>query len=404
MGLFKSSKNSSVDQSVYTDIFSAIEDGVILFDSKGTIRLFNNGAGNITGWSPKDATNLDIKTVVKLIDAKGAEIKDTDNPFNKAITIGQPVKDNTASLISKNKEQISVNIGVFPIKSGNNVTSAVAIIRNVTEERKEEERLADFISTASHEMRTPVAAIEGYLALALNERVASIDNRAKEFLEKAHASTQSLGVLFQDLLTSAKAEDGRLTSHPVVVEMGSFLKQLTEEIRFTAEKKGLKTDFIMGSSNVIDTNSNESKVAPLYYAYADPNRLKEVTINLFDNAVKFTNEGRISIGITGDDSVVQFYVKDTGSGIPKEDIPHLFQKFYRVDNSATRTVGGTGLGLYICQKIIELYNGKIWVESELGKGSTFYINLPRLTTQQANSMKTAEATPEPTEAQNKPVS
>jgi two-component system phosphate regulon sensor histidine kinase PhoR len=85
--------------------------------------------------------------------------------------------------------------------------------------------------------------------------------------------------------------------------------------------------------------------------------------------------------------VVQFFIKDTGPGIPAADIPHLFQKFYRVDNSSTRTTGGTGLGLFICRKIVELYKGRIWVESEEGKGSTFYINLPRLSAEKAAELQ-----------------
>jgi signal transduction histidine kinase len=116
-----------------------------------------------------------------------------------------------------------------------------------------------------------------------------------------------------------------------------------------------------------------------------------VITNLFDNAVKYTPEGKVSIGLTGNDQVVQCYVKDTGPGIPAADVPHLFQKFYRVDNSATRTIGGTGLGLFISRKIVELYSGRVWVESELGKGSTFYINLPRLSTERASQLQTAEA-------------
>jgi two-component system sensor histidine kinase VicK len=99
----------------------------------------------------------------------------------------------------------------------------------------------------------------------------------------------------------------------------------------------------------------------------------------------------LPIGLTGNEQVVQFSVRDTGHGIPAEDLPHLFQKFYRVDNSATRTIGGTGLGLFICRKIVELYQGRIWVESEFGKGSTFFINLPRLTTQKAEAMMAEEA-------------
>src|SRR3546814_143013 len=132
-------------------------------------------------------------------------------------------------------------------------------------------------------------------------------------------------------------------------------------------------------------------IRPLYYVFVDADRMREVVTNLFDNAVKYTAEGKISIGLTGNDSVVQLYIKDTGPGIPREDVGHLFQKFYRVDNSATRTIGGTGLGLFISRKIVELYNGKVWVESEVGQGSTFYINIPRLSTQKAAEMQKAVA-------------
>jgi signal transduction histidine kinase len=177
------------------------------------------------------------------------------------------------------------------------------------------------------------------------------------------------------------------------------IEQLTNDLRFSAEKKGLFMEFVVGSgaANVINastTVAGPKVIRPLYYVYVDADRLREVITNLFDNAVKYTPDGKVSLGITGDQQVVQCYVRDTGPGIPSEDVPHLFQKFYRVDNSATRTIGGTGLGLFICQKIVELYKGRIWVESELGKGSTFYINLPRLSDKQAQE-KQAEAAANP---------
>jgi signal transduction histidine kinase len=150
----------------------------------------------------------------------------------------------------------------------------------------------------------------------------------------------------------------------------------------------------VGATNeTIDATGGEQGmkvVKPLYYVYADPERLREVITNLFDNAIKYTDQGKVSVGLTGDTGVVQLYIHDTGPGIPPDDIPHLFQKFYRVDNSATRVIGGTGLGLFICRKIVELYGGRIWVESELGKGSTFYINLPRLSSQRARALQTGE--------------
>lgn len=368
-------------------IINSIEDGVIMIDDKQTIQLLNPAAATLCGWPIDEATGINVQTVLKLVNEKGEPRDDGDNPFNQIFKSGQSVRDNSAFLMNRSKKQAPINFSLSPMLDSNGQpTAAVVVFRDVSVERAQEQQRGDFISTASHEMRTPVAAIEGYLALALNDKVATIDNRARDYLEKAHSSTQHLGQLFQDLLTSAKAEDGRLTSHPTVLELGSFLEQLTNDLRFVAEKKGLFMDFAVGSgkSNTINATKptgGERVIRPLYYVNVDADRLREVITNLFDNAVKYTPEGKVSIGLTGDDAVVQCYVRDTGPGIPAEDVPHLFQKFYRVDNSATRTIGGTGLGLFICRKIVELYSGRIWAESEVGKGSTFYINLPRVTGQ-----------------------
>lgn len=372
-------------------ILSTIEDGVVLVDDQQAIQLFNPGASDITGWSGDDARGLDWRAVCKFVNAKGEPLDASQEPLARLFATKETIRDNAANMLTKSGKIIAVGLVISPVlDAGRHVTGAVSVFRDVSEERREEQQRAEFISTASHEMRTPVAAIEGYLALALNDKVSTVDSRARDYLEKAHTSTQHLGKLFQDLLTSAKAEDGRLTSHPDIIEIGAFLEQLTSDLKFAAEKKGLGVEFTFGTSRTIDASHSgqaDKVIKPLYYTYADADRMREVVTNLFDNAVKYTDEGKVTIGLTGNDQVVQFFLRDTGPGIPAEDIPHLFQKFYRVDNSATRTIGGTGLGLFICRKIVELYGGRIWVESELGKGSTFYINLPRLTTARAEEMK-----------------
>ena len=389
--------NSLRDEKLKSDIIlSAIDDGVILIDEQGVIRLFNPAAANITGWPASEAQGLNVNAVIKLVNDKNVAYEESANPFNRIFKEGQAIHDNTAFLVSRSEKQIAISLSLSPLlDASKQAKAAVAIFRDVSQERQEEHQRAEFISTASHEMRTPVAAIEGYLALALNDKVSAIDSHAREYLEKAHLSTQHLGKLFQDLLTSAKAEDGRLSSHPVVVEIGAYLEQVAQDLKFVAEKKGLLMEFASGSSKTIDaTNKSvggDKVIRPLYYVLADPDRMREVITNLFDNAVKYTDQGKVTMGLTGNDQVVQFYIKDTGPGIPAEDIPHLFQKFYRVDNSATRTIGGTGLGLFISRKIVELYQGRIWVESKQGEGSTFFINLPRLTTQKAEQMQAAEA-------------
>jgi PAS domain S-box-containing protein len=379
-------------------IVNAIEDGVVLFDDQHMIRSFNPSAGVISGWQPAEAMNLDLSNVIKLVNSKGEPYPDAENPFQRVFTEKTTIHVTDAELLSQNGKRIPVSMNISPLTDEPNgsdktrVFAAVAVFRDVTKEREEESHRAEFISTASHEMRTPVAAIEGYIALALNDRVSTIDSRARDYLEKAHISTEHLGKLFQDLLTSAKAEDGRLSSHPVVVEMGEYLKQITQDLRFSADKKGLAIEFAVGSTQLINAREDTGHtVQPLYYVLADADRMREVITNLFDNAVKYTDQGKVSIGLTGNNDVVQFYIRDTGPGIPPEDLPHLFQKFYRVDNSATRTIGGTGLGLFICRKIVELYQGRVWVESQLGHGSTFFINLPRLSSQQAGAYQAAEA-------------
>ncbi|MFO0882249.1 MAG: histidine kinase dimerization/phospho-acceptor domain-containing protein [Candidatus Saccharimonadales bacterium] len=240
----ESTPNSSLasnlhDQKAMSEIIlGAIEDGVILIDTNRAIQMFNKAAEKITGWVAKDAIGLDYKSVIKLANEKNEPYTLEQDPLDRIFTEIAPIRDNNAWLQTSSEKTIAINISVSPlINTANEITGAVAVFRDVTFERQEEKQRAEFISTASHEMRTPVAAIEGYLALAMNERVSRIDSKAREYLEKAHASTEHLGKLFQDLLTSAKAEDGRLQNHPVVIEMGEFLQQLAEHA-FYGRKEG----------------------------------------------------------------------------------------------------------------------------------------------------------------------
>lgn len=389
-----------VEQKRFEIIVQNIEDGVVLFDALGNVKLFSPSAERITGWNAKDASGINVKQVVQLVNGKGEAYAEADNPLSKILKSNNPIRDNDAYIMSRDKTQVAVSLSLSPIlNEAGATTAAVAVFRDVTQERAQDQQRKDFVSTASHEMRTPVAEIEGYLSLALNEKVATIDEKARGFIDKAYASTRHLGKLFQDLLTSTRAEDGSLVSNPTVLEMGEYLEKLTDGLKMIGQKKNLLTEFVIGSSSLINARSeNGQMVKPLYYVYADPERIEQLINNIYDNAVKYTEKGKITIGLTGNDKVVQFYVKDTGAGIPAEDTGHLFQKFYRVDSTATRTVGGSGLGLFICKKIAELYKGRIWVESEVGKGSTFFVNLPRLSSQQAaelNSANTIKPTAKP---------
>ena len=375
-------------------LIESIADGVVLINTEGKLSLMNTAAAGMSEWPVEEALGIDVQLVIKLKTEDDKEIPPAEHPFAKTLISKEKVEQ-TLQLLGRNgkKQIVSAVVSPIVIPGKTEIAGVVAVIRDISVARAEEGRRADFVSTASHEMRTPVAAIEGYLQLALNEKVSQIDVKARGYLQKALDSTHHLGKLFQDLLTSAKAEDGRLVSNPKVIDMGAYLDEISDSLKFAAEKKGLVMEFTVGISqdNQASSLGNSKIVKPLYYVHADPDRLREVITNIFDNAVKYTDSGKISLALTGNNDVVQLYIKDTGPGIPASDVPHLFQKFYRVDSSATRTIGGTGLGLFICRKIIELYQGRVWVESAVGQGSTFYINLPRLSAAKAAELQAAEA-------------
>lgn len=364
-------------------VINSIADGVVAIDEKGAIALINPAAQTLLGWPAQDAMGLDYRSVIKLSDSKGNPVPDEFSPIHQVLVSHKAVVNNELELTTKSGKKLLVSIVVSPVSEAETApTSAIAVFRDITQEKQEERQKAEFISTASHEMRTPVAAIEGYLGLAMNPQTAVIDEKAKAYLQKAHESTQHLGRLFQDLLTVSKADDARLVPKPVVVDVIALTREIVTGLQQKATDKGLFLTFKPAEN---DTEGNR-KMLPIYYTYADQDQLREVLNNLVDNAVKYTKQGSVSVDITGTNEAVTVSVTDTGIGIPPEDVPHLFQKFYRVDNTDTREIGGTGLGLYISRRLIEANNGHIGVNSTYGKGTTFFVQLPRISHDQANAI------------------
>lgn len=356
-------------------VINAIGDGVIAVDSKGIIQLANPAALQITGWGKQDALELDYRSVFKLTDKNDKVPDETADPVQTVLRNNTPVKTKDFSLTTNAGKKINLSLLVSP--AGQIGTGAIIVFRNISDEVSENTQKAEFISTASHEMRTPVAAIEGYLGLALNPSTATIDDKAKIFLTKAHESAQHLGRLFQDLLDITKAEDGRMTNNPSIIDVVNFSRDITTTFLQTAKTKDVVLIFQP------DTNPTSANLTPIYYANVDPDHFREVLSNLIENGIKYTKQGDVVVDVTGDDTHVVVSVKDTGIGIPAEDVSHLFQKFYRVDNSDTREIGGTGLGLYLSRRLVETMAGRIWVESEYGKGSTFFIQLERIAADEA---------------------
>lgn len=365
-------------------ITNAIADGVILIDAKGIIQLINPAAERIIGWGSEDATRLDYRSVLKIINIKNDIVEGQLDPVQQCLSTNQSVITDKLGIRTVSGKQLLASIMVSPLSD--NSSGVVVVFRDITAQRAEEREQAEFISTASHEMRTPVAAIEGYLGLSLNPQTATIDDKARMYLGKAQESAKHLGRLFQDLLDVSRVEDGRLANNPSVIDVTTYVHNVLDDFSGQFAEKGLSVKFV----------PDVSHVAPVFYATVDRDHLHEVVANLFTNALKYTKEGTVSVDVTGDTDHIYIMVKDSGIGIPAEDIPHLFQKFYRVDNSDTREIGGTGLGLYLSRRLSEAMGGHLTVQSVYGEGSTFTVELPRTSkesvdaAQQASSPQTSQ--------------
>ena len=358
-------------------VINAIDDGVLAISKDGNIELINPSAQQIIGWDQGDALGLNWKSVLKLVTSDGKDVEDLENPIAQSLSKNQPTHNDKLFLLTSSEKRILVSIVSSPV--GTEGEGVIVVFRDITKEKAEEREQAEFISTASHEMRTPVASIEGYLGLALNPATAHIDEKARDFITKAHESAQHLGRLFQDLLDISKVEDGRMKNNPKIINVNEFLKDIFDGLATKASEKQLNYIFM---PDIID-EGKEKSLQPIFYANIDPDHFREVVSNLIENAIKYTPSGEVVVNVTGDDKQISVSVKDSGIGIPAEDIPHLFQKFYRVDNSDTREIGGTGLGLYLSRRLAEAMSGNLRVESKYKEGSTFYLEIPRMSSSDA---------------------
>ena len=367
-------------------VINAIDDGVLAISKDGNIELINPSAQQIIGWDQGDALGLNWKSVLKLVTSDGKDVEDLENPISQSLSKNQPTHNDKLFLLTSSEKRILVSIVSSPV--GTEGEGVIVVFRDITKEKAEEREQAEFISTASHEMRTPVASIEGYLGLALNPATAHIDEKARDFITKAHESAQHLGRLFQDLLDISKVEDGRMKNNPKIINVNEFLKDIFDGLATKANEKQLNYIFM---PDIID-EGKEKSLQPIFYANIDPDHFREVVSNLIENAIKYTPSGEVVVNVTGDDKQISVSVKDSGIGIPAEDIPHLFQKFYRVDNSDTREIGGTGLGLYLSRRLAEAMSGNLRVESKYKEGSTFYLEIPRMNSSEAKQrLESAEA-------------
>ena len=378
-------------------VLNTIDSGVIIVLPTGVIEYINPAAVSLLGGQvAQNFLGAKLEDILKLENGQGVAIPAQNNLVFYAVNNGQNYTTREYFLVNLQGQKKPVAFKIITAHSPKN--ERIVTFYDITSELEAESEQTEFISTASHEMRTPVASIEGYLGLALNPKTATIDERAKKYLEEAHNSSQHLGKLFRDLLDVTKLDDKRIKAHLTPIEVTSTVRSIAEgQIPKMSEKN---IHFTFGSSSSANMNGGRV-INQEVFAAVDVDFLREIINNLIENAIKYTNNGGgIWVNVRGDGDRVLINVTDTGIGISPEDSKHVFQKFYRADNSETRTIGGTGLGLYIVKERVEAMSGSTWVESTFGEGSTFYVAFPRLTYEEYLRRKQIEANTQAMTPQN----
>jgi two-component system, sensor histidine kinase and response regulator len=366
IGMFIERLQAEQEQRKLAEIVESSDDAIIGYELDGTICSWNNGAQRLYGYEPAEIINQSITTLLL------RDHYDRPRKLLSRIKRGRRVEPFETQHQRKDGSLIDVSLTVSPVKDGDDtVIGAALIARDITEQKKLEvekfrraQQREDFVATLTHDLKTPILAANRAVRLLLDGDFGELAPAQCEMLDNILENNREMYSLVQTLLNVYHYDSGEkrlnLAKHDLV--------ELTESV--------IAEFFPLAQSKKIeirtDLPDNSEKVV------CDSAEIKRVLQNLLDNALKFTEcEGRIEVLIRQANNVTRMSITDTGQGIADEDKPKLFERFWQAASHG-RYYAGTGLGLYLCHKVIELHNGKIWCDSEVGKGSTFTFTIESL--------------------------
>ncbi|MFH1036732.1 MAG: ATP-binding protein [Patescibacteria group bacterium] len=332
-------------------IITNFSDGLMVFDQEKKLSLINPLAENFFGVKARD-----------LIGKSLLELSQYPNFLTLVSLLGEEIKGIFRKEISL-REDLILEVDAIPIAGKEQVESLV-ILHDITREKMIERIKTEFVSISAHQLRTPLAAIKWTLRMILDGDVGSVSQEQREYLEKTYISNERMINLINDLLDVTRIEEGRYLYKPVPTDLDLVVQFVISACKEDILRKNLKVEF----------QKPEKKLPRLML---DVEKIKLAVQNFMENAIKYTpSDGQITVALKPLEKEVEFSIKDTGAGIPQDQQGRVFTKFFRGSNVVRIDTEGTGLGLFITKNIIEAHGGKVWFESEEGKGTTFYFTLP----------------------------
>jgi two-component system, OmpR family, phosphate regulon sensor histidine kinase PhoR len=339
-------------------ILKGMVEGVLVVDERGRILMVNDALRKILSLSSEVVDKAPLEAI------RNAELEEA---IREAVQEGKNSAFELTFPLSGGKT-IEVNVvGISPSpkkidKEGEQIKGAIAVFHDISRLKELEKIRQDFVANVSHELRTPLTTIKGYTETLLDGALK--ESLAPQFLQVIQKHADRLAKIVEDLLALSKIESKEFYLKVERLPLSELIDDISDFVKEATEKKKISI--------------SRSIIPSTLEVMGDRSYLEQVFINLLDNAIKYTHEGgEVSISaFENEQREIQVLIQDNGMGIPKEDLSRIFERFYRVDKGRSQELGGTGLGLSIVKHIIHAHGGRVWVESQPGKGSTFYFTLP----------------------------
>ncbi len=335
-------------------------DGVMILDGHWRIQTANRALERMLGLRRADIVGKTCAEVLRLVDPQGHAICGGGCPIDSAAQDTHPYVEGIQTTPDGRRVHVGISYSVLRASNGH-LVEAIANVRDITKLKEAEELKSTFVSIVSHELKTPIAIIKGYASTLRREDANWDPQTVRQGLQVIEEESDRADQLFTNLLEASRIQAGSLKLNLAPLEITGLVAKLVDAFRTQTEKHNFEVDF-------------PPNFPPLW---VDFERIRMVLSNLLSNAVKYSPKGgtiRVGGWAEGDRAVL--YVSDEGIGIPEGEIPHIFERFYRVDNRLSSSTAGAGLGLYLTRSFVEAHGGEVWVRSQPGQGSTFFFSLP----------------------------
>ncbi|HSW98313.1 MAG TPA: ATP-binding protein [Candidatus Saccharimonadales bacterium] len=348
-------------------MLQSMGEGLIALDESGKILLINEVA--LRYFNLPDQAAAQGKPVEQIYDLYEASDKEgktvlppASRPAYRVLQTGEKINEVYASRHADGRMWL-LNIAASPVRLGDKIIGVITVLRDVTHEKEVDRMKTEFISLASHQLRTPLSAIKWYSEMLVAGDAGKLEGDQLDFAINITESTERMIALVNALLNISRIESGRIMVDPKPTDLGELVSGIIADLKGKTEEKQ--------QNMIISVHAELPKIN------LDPRLIGQVYLNLLTNAIKYTPKGgEISVFISRKGEEIISQVTDNGYGIPKEQQSRLFQKFFRASNAVKVETDGTGLGLYLIKAVIESSGGKIWFKSEEGKGSTFWFSIP----------------------------